>query len=186
MHCPFCESEDLTVRDSRPTGGQIRRRRQCVQCGGRFTTYEEIASPTLKVRKRSGDLEPFERGRLVRLLERLTRGRPGATRVDAIVRGIEAELVESNLQVLPSWQLAEKIHERLKELDDVAAQRLALNYLAADGQVRFSPEAPASQLALPLLAPQPSPPASGPSDGEPPRPLTLVPVAPKAPGRRRR
>ena len=78
MRCPFCGHEDTQVKDSRPTedGATIRRRRQCLNCGGRFTTFERIQLRELTVVKKSGSRAPFDRDKLARSVEIAIRKRP--------------------------------------------------------------------------------------------------------------
>ena len=65
MRCPFCDYEDTKVIDSRPADGKKRRRRECSNCGKRFTTYESVEMPLLMVLKRDGTFEPFDRNKLI-------------------------------------------------------------------------------------------------------------------------
>lgn len=65
MRCPFCGYEDTKVIDSRPSEGKKRRRRECTQCGKRFTTYEIVEKPVLMVQKKDGSFEPFDREKLI-------------------------------------------------------------------------------------------------------------------------
>lgn len=161
--------------DSRGASDVVRRRRECLSCGRRFTTYERLAEPEVRVVKRGGrEVQPFDRAKLDRVVERVTRGRPVGDKARRdLVRGLEAELIDSGVETVTSAQLAERLLAKLRELDALAAQRFASNYQQEDGTIRTSDEPPSPQLALPVIAP----PAS-----------SAAPAADAAPatGRRRR
>ncbi len=162
MLCPYCGS-DSRVLDSRAAADAVRRRRECLSCTRRFTTYERLAPSEIKVLKRGGAAEPFSREKLLTVLSRLARERPVSSKAcDEIARGLEAEIVDAGAHAVTSSQLADRILLRLRELDPVMAQRFASNYIGDDGVVRTSALEPSPQLDLPLAAePEPAP--------EPPR-----------------
>lgn len=136
MQCPFCAA-DSQVTDSRASNdGQIRRRRSCTECKRKFTTYERVGSPTLKVVKRSGKSETFSSEKLAACLGRVGRRRLSAEQISRLGRDIEARLVDSNLKKVSSGQIAELVLERLAEIDPVSRARLAANYIDEDGQLR--------------------------------------------------
>ncbi|HUH05892.1 MAG TPA: ATP cone domain-containing protein [Kofleriaceae bacterium] len=137
MQCPFCNG-DSQVSDSRATADGIRRRRICNACKRRFTTYERAASPSLKVIKRSGKSEPFSSEKLLARLQRVCRRRPitSALQLEALVRSIEAQLVDAGTKSVTSAQIAELVLRRLGELDPVSYNRLAASYLDEDGRLR--------------------------------------------------
>lgn len=144
MQCPFCE-RDSQVVDSRTAGdGGVRRRRICNHCKRRFTTYERVGSPSLKVIKRSGRNEPFDSDKLLRALRRVCRRRPGVKKrdVERVARAIEAQLIDSGLKSVKSGQIAELALARLQELDRISYERLAANYLDEDGVLRTDPPRP--------------------------------------------
>ena len=168
MECPYCGSADLKVLDSRPSSGVIRRRRQCATCQRRFTTYEQIASPEIKVQKRgTRPAEDFDRAKLLRVAERVCRGLPvGARDRDTLVRGMEAKLLDAAATQVTSWQLAIELHQRLAELHPVAARRFAADYTDDEGLVRMAPAADRPQLDFAW----PTTPVAGPPDKpRPPR-----------------
>jgi transcriptional repressor NrdR len=155
------------VLDSRAATDAVRRRRECLACARRFTTYERLAPSEIRVLKRDGDSEPFSREKLARVLARLARGRPVSERAcDDLLRGLEAEIVDAGIHALGSAQLADRLLARLGELDPVMAGRFAANYTGEDGVVRTSRGEPSPQLALPL-APEPVEPAPAASADEP-------------------
>lgn len=139
MQCPFCGG-DSQVSDSRSTAdGQIRRRRACNSCRRRFTTYERVGSPSLKVVKRSGKTETFSSDKLLTCLRRVGRRRLADEAVIRLARDIEARLVDSNQKKVTSAQIVELVLARLGELDPVSRDRLAVNYIDEDGQLRTRP-----------------------------------------------
>lgn len=131
MHCPFCNREDTKVIDSRlvAAGGQIRRRRECINCGERYTTYEapELVMPY--VVKSDGTREPFNeeklRGGLMRALEK----RPvNAEQVETAVTQIKNGLRSTGEREVPSRQIGEALMDTLHQLDQVAYVRFASVY----------------------------------------------------------
>jgi transcriptional repressor NrdR len=150
VECPYCGS-DSRVLDSRGGKETVRRRRECMSCARRFTTYERLAPSEIKVQKRDGASEPFSREKLEQLVMRLARDRPVSARAcHDLVRGLEAELVDAGVTSVASSQLADRLLARLGELDALMARRFATNYVAEDGTLRTAPEAPSPQLALPI------------------------------------
>ena len=131
MRCPFCGNEDTQVKDSRPTedNTSIRRRRACINCGGRFTTFERIQMRELTVIKRNGQRVPFERDKLVRSMAIALRKRPvEPDRVDRVINGIVRRLESLGEQEVPSSVVGEMIMEALAGLDSVAYVRFASVY----------------------------------------------------------
>jgi len=130
-----------------------------MSCERRFTTYERLADPEIRVVKRNGELEPFDREKLTHVVDRVTRGR-GTAEADrrGLVRGLEAELVDAGVTTVDSGALAERLHARLRELDAIAAQRFEMNYMTDDGRVMMRAAEASTQLPLPL-APPAAPPA---------------------------
>ncbi len=131
MRCPFCQSEETQVKDSRPAeeGVAIRRRRPCAACGARFTTFERVQLRELTVLKASGRRAPFDREKLFRSIQIATRKRgvdPEAIEriVATIIRRLEA-LGETEV---PSRTIGEFAMTALKEVDDVAYVRYASVY----------------------------------------------------------
>ena len=130
--------------DSRVTSDGVRRRRECPACKRRFTTYERVAAPNVKVVKRGGKAEPFSQDKLIGTLARVTRDRPsiGAKDVLRIATDIEAQLVDEGLRSVLSARVVEMALERLALVDRVAYERLAINYVGEDGQLRTRGHAP--------------------------------------------
>jgi transcriptional repressor NrdR len=152
MDCPYC-GKDSRVLDSRGARDVVRRRRECLGCSRRFTTYERVAPVEIKVRKRDGRTEPFDRGKLLNIVLRLARGRSAGDKAcEDLVRGLEASLVDASEPLVTTGQISERLQTRLLELDPVMAARFAANYTAEDGVPKLADAAPSPQLALPLLA----------------------------------
>ncbi|WP_159586287.1 MULTISPECIES: transcriptional regulator NrdR [Chelativorans] len=131
MRCPYCQSEDTQVKDSRPAedGAAIRRRRACPDCGGRFTTFERVQLRDLVVVKRSGRKVPFDRDKLMRSFDIALRKRNvDPERVERAVTGIVRQLENSGESEIPSDQIGLLVMEALKSLDDVAYVRFASVY----------------------------------------------------------
>ena len=131
MRCPFCGHEDSQVKDSRPTedGSAIRRRRQCEDCGARFTTFERAQLRELTIVKSGDRREPFDRTKLERSLAIALRKRPvPAERVDKLLSSIQRQLETSGDSEVPSTMIGELVMEGLKALDPVAYIRFASVY----------------------------------------------------------
>jgi transcriptional repressor NrdR len=131
MKCPFCGSSDDRVVDSRESreGEVIRRRRECVSCGRRFTSYETIEEIPYMVVKNDGRREAFDRKKLRAGLVKACEKRPVApARLDAIVDEIETRLHEAEEREIPTTAIGALVMERLRELDKVAYVRFASVY----------------------------------------------------------
>ena len=131
MRCPFCGHDETKVVDSRVSESQdaIRRRRECLSCEQRFTTYERREEMPLMVVKRDGSTEPFERGKLMRGLVVATAKRNVPTeRLEALIDEAETELRSEFNYEVPAKQLGDTVLKRLKELDKVAYIRFASVY----------------------------------------------------------
>ena len=131
MKCPYCGCEESKVIDSRPTddGERIRRRRECLKCGKRFTTYEMVESFPLMVIKRDETREPFNREKLRSGIMRACEKRPVSVgSIDKIVDSIERKLQKSFDREVPSYVIGEYAMEMLKETDEVAYVRFASVY----------------------------------------------------------
>ncbi len=130
MHCPFCRHPDSRVIDSRTSddGVSIRRRRQCPQCGGRFTTTE---TATLNVIKRSGVVEPFSREKVISGVRKACQGRP-VTEADLAVlaQTVEETVRSSGLSQVEANEIGLAILDPLRQLDEVAYLRFASVYQA--------------------------------------------------------
>ena len=130
MRCPSCASVDDKVVDSRlaDEGAAIRRRRECLACGRRFTTFERVEEAPVTVVKRSGDRQPFDRGKVVAGLRAAAKNRPVD---DARLEALAAEVEETVRLVggdVESQQIGLAVLERLRALDDVAYLRFASVY----------------------------------------------------------
>jgi transcriptional repressor NrdR len=131
MRCPFCGNEDTQVKDSRPTddNSAIRRRRQCLNCGARFTTFERIQLRELIVVKSNGRREPFDRDKLMRSMQISLRKRPvEPDRVERVVNGIVRRLESLGESEIPSKLIGEMVMDALSTLDQVAFVRFASVY----------------------------------------------------------
>ena len=131
MQCPYCDFEDTKVIDSRlsETKDAIRRRRECLSCEKRFTTYERREPLRLMVIKRSGDREPFEREKLrAGLAKACAKQRISEEQIEVMVDEIEAELREQRRHEVTSRRLGDMVLLRLRRLDMVAYLRFASVY----------------------------------------------------------
>ena len=129
MKCPFCGGNDSRVIDTRDVGEGIRRRRECQDCGQRFTTYERVAKVNLMVIKRDGRREPFDREKLLKGLWKACAKRPiPSDQVEDIATSIEANLYRLGQAEVPSRVIGEMVMDRLRELDGVAYVRFASVY----------------------------------------------------------
>jgi transcriptional repressor NrdR len=127
MMCPFCRTGETKVVDSR--GSQelvIRRRRECLECGRRFTTYEKIEESPLKVIKKDGSRVPYEREKIRAGIEKACYKRPvSEEQIDQIVSAIERDIYDSFEREVPSRYIGEKVFNSLREVDQVAFVRFA-------------------------------------------------------------
>lgn len=141
MRCPYCKANDDKVVDSRlaDEGGAIRRRRECLECGRRYTTFERVEDLPLMVRKRSGTVEPFDRAKLQSGIARAATGRIDDAAVAAITEAIEEELGSRSAEV-PSDQVGVAVLEHLRALDHVAYLRFASVYKEFEGLEDFQRE----------------------------------------------
>ena len=131
MRCPFCQSANTHVKDSRPAedSAAIRRRRICGDCGARFTTFERVQLRELTVVKREGDRQPFNRDKLLRSVTIAARKRPIAEeRLERLVSGIIRQLESRGDSEVASDEIGLLVMEALKGLDDVAYVRFASVY----------------------------------------------------------
>ncbi|WP_298912766.1 transcriptional regulator NrdR [uncultured Algimonas sp.] len=131
MRCPFCSGEDTQVKDSRQAedGTAVRRRRLCVKCGGRFTTFERVQLRDLMVIKNTGKRVPFDRDKLMRSVGIALQKRPiDEDRIDQMVSGIVRQLESSGQADVTSSQIGELVMEGLSELDKIAYVRYASVY----------------------------------------------------------
>lgn len=131
MKCPYCAYPESKVIDSRPAdeGASIRRRRECLSCRKRFTTYETVESLPLMVVKKDGSRQSFDRNKVLSGLIRACEKRPVAYQtLEDLVIGIEQTLQNQMEREVSSAQIGELIMERLKKIDEVAYVRFASVY----------------------------------------------------------
>lgn len=143
MKCPFCGFLEDKVVDSREAkdGDSIRRRRECLQCGRRFTSYERIDEIPYMVVKKDGRREIFERSKIMAGLLRACEKRPiSASQLESIVDDVEKSVQESTDRELPTSEMGKIIMRRLKTLDKVAYVRFASVYLEFEDVSEFMTE----------------------------------------------
>ncbi len=129
MRCPFCGFEDTKVIDSRPAEGKKRRRRECTNCGKRFTTYESIEMPLLMVLKRDGTYEPFDRSKLIKGIYSAIKKRPVSVDfVTKMVDQVENNYANAMKNQATTIEIGEMVLGMLKEIDLVAYVRFASVY----------------------------------------------------------
>jgi transcriptional repressor NrdR len=131
VRCPYCHGTEDRVVDSRSSreGGAIRRRRECLTCGRRFTTYESVEERQLQVIKRDGTLESFDRRKLLRAMRLACVKRPIAgEQIERILAEIEDELQKRGVEEVESRAIGEMVMDRLKTRDYVAYVRFASVY----------------------------------------------------------
>ncbi len=159
MHCPFCVAEDTKVIDSRlvADGDQVRRRRECLSCSERFTTYEVAELLMPKLIKSNGNREPFDEAKLRSGILRALEKRPvGVEQIEATITQIKHTLQATGERELKSRVVGEMVMNALRELDDVAYVRFASVYRSFQDlsefqeeieRLRASPETKAEQPA---------------------------------------
>ena len=128
MKCPYCSFTESKVIDSRPAedGTSIRRRRECLKCQKRFTTYEKLETISLVVVKQDNSRQPYDREKIVRGLIRACEKRPITyAQMEDVTDQIESELYQMMSKEVTSTEIGEKVMSHLKELDEVAYVRFA-------------------------------------------------------------
>lgn len=129
MKCPECGYEDSKVIDSRPAENKIRRRRECLSCKCRFTTYEMVETIPLMVVKKDNTIEPFDRDKLINRLAKATVKRPVQIEdLEKMVEDIVQELKNQFRREVSSDEIGELVLRRLKDIDKVAYIRFASVY----------------------------------------------------------
>ena len=129
MRCPYCYYAESKVIDSRDAPDGIRRRRECIKCGLRFTTYERIQATSLMIAKRDGRREEYQREKLTSSIQKACVKRPLPTgTIDKLVEDIEAQLQDIGKSEITSAGLGEIIIEKLRAIDPVAYIRFASVY----------------------------------------------------------
>ncbi|MHB8879128.1 MAG: transcriptional regulator NrdR [Myxococcaceae bacterium] len=143
MRCPFCEDSENKVIDSRESheGAVIRRRRECLECKRRFTTYERVEELNPLIIKKDGRREAFDREKMLSGLKKACEKRPvSVDQLEDIVTAIERRLQELGEKEVPSKVLGEEVMRRLPELDEVAYVRFASVYRSFKDIAEFMSE----------------------------------------------
>lgn len=131
MRCPFCQSDDTQVKDSRPTedNSSIRRRRACGECGGRFTTFERIQLRDMMVVKSDGKRQPFDREKIIKSMQVALQKRPISTeQIEKAVTGIVRQLESEGENEFPSSHVGDLVMMALINLDIVGYIRFTSVY----------------------------------------------------------
>ena len=129
MYCPFCNNDNSKVIDSRDSSDSVRRRRECLRCGLRFTTYERVQTRALLIAKRDGRREEFDREKLWASVKSACAKRPlPIGSIDKVIDEIEAQLANAGRAEIPSRVIGELVMDRLRNLDRVAYIRFASVY----------------------------------------------------------
>jgi transcriptional repressor NrdR len=156
MQCPYCRAVEDKVVDSRLSdeGASIRRRRECLGCSRRFTTYERVEAVALRVRKRSGERVPFDRAKVVSGIEKACKNRPVTPEdIERMVSGIEEVLrAASRSGEVSSQEVGLAVLDRLRESDGVAYMRFASVYKDFQELTDFAREVGALQKKTPPKA----------------------------------
>lgn len=143
MRCPYCDQNDDRVVDSRESkdGGTIRRRRECLACGRRFTSYEQIEDIPYMVVKNDDSREEFDRRKLISGLRKACEKRTvSAKQLDAVVDDIESDLHDREEREMSTREIGERVMKALRELDQVAYVRFASVYRRFDDVDSFVQE----------------------------------------------
>lgn len=131
MKCPFCDYDETKVIDSRPTedNTSIRRRRECLRCQKRFTTYEKVEDIPVFVIKKDGNRESFDKRKILNGILKACEKRPvSILQMESVADEIEKQIYNTMQQEVPSSLIGELVMKKLKELDDVAYVRFASVY----------------------------------------------------------
>ncbi|GMM88193.1 transcriptional regulator NrdR [Vibrio fortis] len=143
MHCPFCSENDTKVIDSRlvADGHQVRRRRQCLACSERFTTFESAELVMPKVIKSNGNREPFNEDKMVGGVQRALEKRPvSADAIELAISTIKSQLRATGEREVPTEMIGNLVMDQLKELDKVAYIRFASVYRSFEDIREFGEE----------------------------------------------
>ena len=144
MKCPYCGKENTRVIDSRPTDdSSIRRRRQCDECGKRFTTYEKVETLPLIVVKKDNNREPYDREKIVAGIVRSCHKRPiSMKQINDMVDDIEGQIFNMEEKEIPTTTIGSIVMDKLKDLDEVAYVRFASVYREFKDVKSFMDEKP--------------------------------------------
>ncbi len=139
--CPSCRKSETRVVDSRDDESVVRRRRECLDCKHRFTTYERMEAPRLFVVKKDGRREQYNRDKVLTGLRRSCEKRPvSEAKMEEVVAGVERELFSRGENEVPATMVGEKLMEALKRIDKVAYIRFASVYRSFDDIGKFQAE----------------------------------------------
>jgi transcriptional repressor NrdR len=130
MNCPYCGSENLKTLETRDSpDNTVRRRKECVDCGKRFTTYEYIETVELMVRKKDGRLERFDLNKIIRGLQKACEKRPVAMeQIHGLAEHVRQDLMHGGKEEVSSQEIGDLVMEYLKKLDRIAYIRFASVY----------------------------------------------------------
>lgn len=130
MHCPFCRHDETKVIDSRSSEPTvIRRRRECLKCVRRFTTYEKIEQAPIKVIKKDGSRVPFDKEKIRFGLEKACYKRPvSQEQIESLINAVESDIYDDFENEVPARYIGEKVFNLLREIDQVAFVRFASVY----------------------------------------------------------
>lgn len=142
MFCPECKIGETKVIDSRIDKRSVRRRRECLNCQARFTTHECIEPPKIKVLKRNGEIEDYDRNKMLKGINLALEKRPVTSRqLDAIIVNIESHFYGQKNKLIQSKTIGNLVLEKLKELDEVAYLRFLSVYRSFGSANMFQKEA---------------------------------------------
>ena len=142
MLCPECKKSDTHVLDSRDDDRLIRRRRECLRCHYRFTTYERVESPRIKIIKRNGAVEDYQRAKLAKGIHLAMEKRPfTCLQVESLIDAIEHEITKLKSRQVTSKQIGKFVLDHLLEIDDVAYLRFLSVYKSFGSASKFQREA---------------------------------------------
>lgn len=142
MLCPECKKSDTQVLDSRGEERFIRRRRECLRCHYRFTTYERVESPRIKILKRNGAMEDYQRPKLAKGINLALEKRPvNCNQIETLLDSIEHDITKLKSKFVPSKQIGMFVLNRLKETDEVGYLRFLSVYKSFGSASKFQKEA---------------------------------------------
>ena len=142
MFCPLCKKSDTKVLDSRDENFLIKRRRECLKCKYRFTTFERIEAPKIRVVKRNGILEDYCHEKMARGVKLALEKRPFSNReIDEIISNIEQKIIQMGKKAIPTLKIGEIVVSELKKVDDVAYLRFISVFKNFGSAKKFQKEA---------------------------------------------
>lgn len=141
MLCPLCKKSDTKVLDSRDEETVVRRRRSCLKCSYRFTTFEKVEPPHLKVKKRNGDCEEYSRDKLAHGVTLAFEKRPfDCNQVEDIIRQIEEKIIHQHKKEISSKEIGDIVIDKLRSTDDVAYLRFVSVFKKFGSAKKFQQE----------------------------------------------